>query len=829
MINYFRCESDFFIQYISRRAESVKPRNNMETVSKNKSAFRKVPVVRMSIGTSLIIAFLILAIIPMSAVTYYNLTKGRNEVTKLIRSELISFSQSTAHSIEQLLIENQRNSAMLAGDPLTKQFIAASEKDRQALSPQIYKMLQNFADTHPDYDSPGLLDANGIVLAALQKKLVGKDRSFRDYFQASIKGKPYISDILVGRATGRPGVFLTNPVISTEGKIIGIVILWLKADTIWEIIDNVKMGKQGIAYLLDQDGVIIAHPNRALLYNSLGKLKSEAISTINSTIRFGTIKGTVTPFIPKNLGIDKLADRIATVQGPSTYYYSSPQNQRHHVVGYSSLEKQPWTVVIDLPEEQFLAPLNNLRTVAYISIGLVAVITIIISILFAKTITRPIRRLAEVSREVEHSRSFNPSDIKDLTTGHDEIAHLGRVFSTMVLSLRESEAKFRGLVESSSDWIWEINEEGIYTYASPQIETILGYRPEEVVGMKPFDFMPSEESAQITKSFKDMTKNGQSIVSLENVNLHKDGRRILLETSGVPVFDNDGGVIGYRGVDRDITLRKQVEESLYKAQHELENQVKERTFELEKAKEEAEQANELKSEFLANISHELRNPMHQILSYSKYGIDKINKSKEKLLHYFTQTRKSAERLMVLLNDLLDLSKMESGKMDYTFNYNNVHEIVKEAVSELQPAIRNKNLTFTLAEHPSISTSIICDYYKMGQVVRNLLTNAIKFTPEERRIEIKFERNELKCENASILALEVSVCDQGVGIPEDEITLVFDTFIQSTYTKTGAGGTGLGLAICKEIIEAHQGKIWAENNPEGGATFSFMLPYEQEAL
>ena len=158
--------------------------------------------------------------------------------------------------------------------------------------------------------------------------------------------------------------------------------------------------------------------------------------------------------------------------------------------------------------------------------------------------------------------------------------------------------------------------------------------------------------------------------------------------------------------------------------------------------------------------------------------------------------------------------------------NNVFQIVNETVSELKSAIEEKNLSFKLND-PSISTNVTCDFYKVGQVVRNLLSNAIKFTPEEKSIKIEFKRNESKNENNKMLSLELSVIDQGVGIPESELTSVFDKFTQSSKTKTGAGGTGLGLSICHEIVKAHGGKIWAENNPEGGATFSFVLPYQQE--
>ncbi len=128
--------------------------------------------------------------------------------------------------------------------------------------------------------------------------------------------------------------------------------------------------------------------------------------------------------------------------------------------------------------------------------------------------------------------------------------------------LRESEGKFRGLVEASSDWIWEVDKDGIYTYANPQIEEILGYKPEEVLGKTPFDFMPLNEAKRIAGVFGTLVKAGEPIITLENISLHKDGRQIILETSGTPVTDATGKVTGYRGVDRDITGRKHAEVAL---------------------------------------------------------------------------------------------------------------------------------------------------------------------------------------------------------------------------------------------------------------------------
>jgi len=129
-------------------------------------------------------------------------------------------------------------------------------------------------------------------------------------------------------------------------------------------------------------------------------------------------------------------------------------------------------------------------------------------------------------------------------------------------ALQQNEAKFRGLVESTSDWIWEVSAEGVYTYASPQVEVMLGYKPEEIVGKTPFDLMPAKDAEQIAAFFKNVSGKGEPIVSLENICLHKDGRHIVMETSAIPFFNEAGKVNGYRGVDRDITERKQAEERI---------------------------------------------------------------------------------------------------------------------------------------------------------------------------------------------------------------------------------------------------------------------------
>lgn len=231
---------------------------------------------------------------------------------------------------------------------------------------------------------------------------------------------------------------------------------------------------------------------------------------------------------------------------------------------------------------------------------------------------------------------------------------------------------------------------------------------------------------------------------------------------------------------------------------------------IEEARIAAEESNKIKSEFLANMSHELRTPLHAIMGFSECGIEQSPQlSPEKASDFFQKIYHGGEVLLALVNNLLDLSKLKTGKVDFDYEPIQLDKLVDEIIKEFEVLSDVKNINIHVNVKNKID-SLDMDESRMQQVVRNIISNAVKFSKEQSDINVIVEQ----LQNY----VQLRVYDTGPGIPEGEMENVFDKFIQSTRTKTGAGGTGLGLSICREIVNQHSGVIWAENNPDGGAIF-----------
>jgi PAS domain S-box-containing protein len=355
------------------------------------------------------------------------------------------------------------------------------------------------------------------------------------------------------------------------------------------------------------------------------------------------------------------------------------------------------------------------------------------------------------------------------------------------LSLLQSERRQRVLAEASFEGIAVIGKNGQVMDVNPALEKLFGTNAEAMIGSPVGKFIPELEAAVIAAS------EGRSFSGREfSIKLETEEFPVEVSARGSTLEDRAIAIVAFR----DLRERKKSEI-------------------LQSEKTAAEKANQAKSVFLANISHELRTPMHGILSYAQFGRKKADSaSKEKLKSYFDEIYDSGSRLMNLLNDILDLTKLEAGKVDYSMEEGNLDDLVDSVRSELKAFAEGKQLAIVVSSEGQKLESIF-DGMKIMQVIRNLLSNAIKFSKPGSKICI---------ETVSLAqTLRCSVINHGVGIPKSELETVFDKFVQSSKTKTGAGGTGLGLAICKEIIQQHGGRIWAESEVDGETRFIFELP------
>lgn len=366
------------------------------------------------------------------------------------------------------------------------------------------------------------------------------------------------------------------------------------------------------------------------------------------------------------------------------------------------------------------------------------------------------------------------------------------------VALRESEEKFRGLVESTSDWIWEINSKGIYTYASPKIEEILGYSQKEVVGKTPFDLMPPDESEQLIKIFFDLIRKSEPFMALENVNLHKDGRRIVLETSGVPFFDAAGNVIGYRGVGRDITKRKQAEEKIRKLNETLEQRIAERTAELKNRTEllqrlalELSGAEDRERRHIASILHD---DFQQQLAYIKMELGLVRKKAEK---------KAGKRLG-LLEKLTGECIEKSRNLSYELNPPSLHHSGLLAALDVlaQDISKKQGLAVTVRTDPGIeptSRSLASILYRSA---KELLFNVAKHAGVDSAVMDVRRKNGL---------IRLKVEDYGNGFD-------FDT------VRAGQGsGTGFGLYNIEDRMTSLGGSMKVTTKPGKGCCVMLTVP------
>ena len=358
----------------------------------------------------------------------------------------------------------------------------------------------------------------------------------------------------------------------------------------------------------------------------------------------------------------------------------------------------------------------------------------------------------------------------------------------------KGKAYIEDLVENAGDAILSTNlEDRILTW-NRGAEVIFGYSKDEAIGQSLAILLPPDRMRELEEVRNKVQLTG-IIRNLEVRRKRKDGVMIDVALAVSPINDKVGNVSGFLHLARDITEKKRYEQRL-------------------------RELDRMKSDFVSNVSHELRTPLTAIKGSADNMLDGITGPlNEKQTRYLTRMKSNADRLTRLINNVLDLSRIEAGKIDLKSAYLSLVTLAQEVAESIRPVATEKLISLEVAS-PDIGVTAWADRDKITQVLMNLVGNAVKFTPPHGKVTVAVNRNGDQW-------MQISVTDTGPGIAPEEAEKIFDRFYQIDQTgKQKARGTGLGLAISKVLVEMHGGKIWLESAIGGGSTFSFTVPAQQ---
>lgn len=376
---------------------------------------------------------------------------------------------------------------------------------------------------------------------------------------------------------------------------------------------------------------------------------------------------------------------------------------------------------------------------------------------------------------------------------------LGKVNEKYTL-IEQSEERYRLLAENSTDMISRHAPDGTFLYASLAVRMLLGYEPEDLVGVSPYA-MIHEEDARYVRQAHNTILQAEIFRTVTYRMRRKDGSYIWFETSNRRVLTESGTLHEIIAISRDVTDRVKAAQ------------------ELQSAKEAAEAANHAKSTFLANVSHELRTPLNAIIGYSELLKEEANSlALPQMQQDIGRIRRAADHLLTLIDEILDISKIEAGKMELQLEIIEIPALIEDAVATVRLLLEEHNNTLTVSYH-NYNGTITADLTKLRQVLFNLLSNAAKFTTDGNVALEVLRKNHDSGDQVYFI-----IRDTGIGMTPEQVKKIFEPFTQAdASTLRRYGGTGLGLAISRRYCQMMGGDIVVESQPGKGSTFTVRLP------
>ncbi len=610
--------------------------------------------------------------------------------------------------------------------------------------------------------------------------------------------------------------------IYIDNKFLGIVGHDVILDDIYSEILDKKYFNSGYGFIFDAQKNIVVHPKY------LDKLLETAeMGALLSSSELGDKELTqVIAEIIKNKNVSHKLDLRQFYQKENIQYLFSYK-----------LNILDWYFAIVVPKQEVLEMLPQFRiNFIFGAIGAsILLFAIVISIIWISAVL-PIKKFTKVADEIQKGNLDKTIHIK----GSDEVGQLSKSFNEMTKKLKEqlnelkeAEEKYRGIFENAVEGIYQTTPDGRIVNANPSMAFILGYDgPDDMVkhvsNIGKQTYVDHRRRDELLKQFE----KKDTVSSFEAQLYKKDMNVIWGSLNARAIRDQEGRLICIEGILTDITERRRAEEMLQKAHDELEAKVIERTAELSIAKDQAEAASRAKSEFLASMSHELRTPLNAIIGYAQI-LKKQKNVSEKLRDRLHIIHSSGEYLLTLINDILDVARIESGRVEIQLAPIHFPSFIENIAAIARARAEAKSLAVNIERSDTIPPFLLADGTRLRQILLNLFDNAIKYT------QIGHVTLRVKCvdtlkpkplqtsEPRALLLFEVE--DTGIGISSEQFERIFEPFEQVSGKIHGAEGTGLGLAISHQLVQLMGGNLRVESQVGRGSLFWFEIELPVTAL
>jgi PAS domain S-box-containing protein len=758
----------------------------------------------MKINLRLVLVITSIALIPLIVLVFVAYSSAKSQIDSETISKLTAEADIQKSRIENRNKENQQYLTLLVKDPDIVERMAAYDQtpDSQNIG-DIQNSLtgDGITDIIPSFKEVQVVNLSGIIIASTNPKSAGADISNQMYFQ---KGK--ITDVTTDFSKDQNGVVtlnLSSP-ITLNGKTLGVLVIKSDGSNITSVVtDYTGLGNTGETLL------VVKNPNGDALFLTPTRFDPNAA---------------LTRIVPKG-----------KTNIPSTHAINGEEIEMLNAVDYNNtpviavtryVPETGWGIVAKINQAEAYAPIINLRNLFIFMTVVSAIIVVAVAYATGKTFTDPIKMISTVAEKI------GSGDLSKRVTVNsaDEIGTLGRVFNETVSKLQASyqnleknvadrtselsstvkdledsrraslnvledinteKTKYESLLSGIGDAVIATDSQTKIIVINPAAEEILGLTREEVLGKKLLDILPVVNSKgellefnnrPINKAISTM-KPFSTSVDDDYYYLRKDGTKIPVALTASPVIAN-GQLIGVIDVFRDISHEKDVDR--------------------------------MKTEFVSLSSHQLRTPLTAI----KWGLEvllgsDIQNLTAKQKDELDDINSSTLRMIDLVNSLLNVSRIESGRIIVNPIPTNIVKLANDVVSKLKLELTRKNISLVMNVADNLP-EINLDQSLIFNVYQNLISNAISYSPGGSKITVS-----ISVKDGAVIS---SVKDEGIGIPENEKAKLFQKFFRaSNAIKIRPDGSGLGLYVNKSIVESSGGKLWFESEAGKGTTFYFSLP------